>query len=184
MLELAGTTIDDTVKPAIEWIGGKPVQKLMRTAFHAFVQSAFLRLLYEWAKVATDGRGRVGAEWRLRIPANAYDTLSVVPDVAFVADLTLQPPSERQYPSVPPDIVVEVRSPGDDAVDLMKKRDFYRWWGVKLVITADPERRTIEAQEQNEPVTYLNENQTLTSRIFPSLTISVREVFAELDGLE
>jgi Uma2 family endonuclease len=184
MLELAGATIDDTVKPAIEWIGGKPVQKLMPTAFHAFVQSAFLRLLYEWAKVATGGRGRVGTEWRFRVPANAYDTLSVVPDVAFVADLTEQPQSERQYPAVPPDIVVEVRSPGDDATELVKKRDFYLWWGVKLVITADPAGRTIEAKERNQPASYLDESQTLTSSAFPSLVIPVRAVFAELDGLD
>ncbi len=66
----------------------------------------------------------------------------------------------------------------------MKKRDFYLWWGVKLVITADPADRTIEAKEQNQPASYLDESQTLTSSAFPSLVIPVRAVFAELDGLD
>ncbi len=181
MLRLTNATIDDTLKPAIEWINGKPVQKLMPTDFHAFIQAAFLRMLYTWSKITTGGRGKVGAEWRFRIPPNAYNTDSVVPDVAYLASYFDLPKAERRYPAVPPDIVVEVRSPGDDETEIIEKRDFYLWWGVKLVIIADPERRTVETQETNDAVSYLNERDTLTSTTFPTLIISLHEIFAELD---
>jgi len=181
VLRLTNATIDDTLKPAIEWINGKPVQKLMPTDFHAFIQAAFLRALYTWAKITTGGRGRVGAEWRFRTPPNSYNTDSVVPDVAYLASYFDLPKAERRYPAVPPDIIVEVRSPGDDETEIAEKRDFYLWWGVKLVIIADPERRTVETQETNDDVSYLNERDTLTSKTFPALTISLHEIFAELD---
>jgi Uma2 family endonuclease len=181
MLRLTNATIDDTIKPAIEWINGKPVQKLMPTDFHAFVQAAFVRMLYAWAKITTGGRGRVGPEWRFHVPPNSYNNESVVPDVAYLAAYFDLPKAERRYPAVPPDIAVEVRSPGDDEIEVAEKRDFYLWWGVKLVIVADPERRTVEAQEANEAISHLNEGDTLTSKAFPTLAISIDEIFAELD---
>ncbi|MBD5655636.1 MAG: Uma2 family endonuclease [Candidatus Eremiobacteraeota bacterium] len=184
MLKLTNATIDDTIKPAIEWVNGKPVQKLKPTDFHAFIQAAFLRMLYAWSKIATGGRGKVGAEWRFRIPPNSFNTDSVVPDVAYLATYFHLPKAERRYPAIPPDIVVEVRSPGDDEMEIASKRDFYLSWGVKLVIIADPELRSVEAQEINNAVSHLNESDTLTSKVFPTLGISLCEIFAELDEPE
>ena len=181
MLRLANATIDDTVKPAIEWIDGKPLQKAMPIDIHAFVQSAFLRALYAWVKIATGGRGRVGVEWRFNVAPNDFKTVSVVPDVAYLATYFDLPKADRRYPSVPPDIVVEVRSPDDRDADVVAKRTFYLWWGVKLVIVVDPERRTVETQEAGEALASLSERDTLTSKTFPTLAISLEEIFAELD---
>ncbi len=181
MLRLSNATIDDTIKPAIEWINGKPVQKLMPTDFHAFIQAAFLRALYSWARITTGGRGKVGPEWRFQIPPNSYNNESVVPDVAYLATYFDLPKTQRRYPAVPPDIVVEVRSPGDDETAIADKRQFYLQWGVKLVIIADPERRTVETQEPDGLVSYLNEGGTLISNAFPTLAIPLHEIFAELD---
>ena len=181
MLTIANATIDDSVKPAIEWIHGKPVQKLMPTDFHAFIQLAFARFLDAWARVVTHGRGRIGCEWRFIIPPNSYNTQSVVPDVAYLSTYFDLPKANRAYPNVPPDIVVEVLSPGDGPQDVADKREFYLWWGVKLVILADPETRTVEAHESAESVSYLAEHDVLTSHAFPSLVIPLSEIFAELD---
>jgi Uma2 family endonuclease len=152
----------------------------MPTDFHAFIQRALSSILAAWAKAA-NGRGKVGTEWRFTIPPNSYKTESLVPDIAYLANYFDLPKAERRYPAVPPDIAVEIRSPDDKLDDVVEKRDFYLWWGVKLVIVVDPEQRTVEAQEADAPIAYLTENDTLTSNAFPTLSIPLRELFAELD---
>ena len=181
MLAIRNAVIDDTVKPAIEWINGKAVQKLMSTDLHAILQLAFARFLDTWAKASNQKRGKVGTEWRYIIPPNSYDTESVVPDVAYLATYFDLPKADRTYPTVPPDIAVEILSPGDDLKDVEKKRKFYLWWGVKLVIIADPVKRTVEVHESPEIVAYYGEHDILSSRAFPSLEIPLRDIFAELD---
>jgi Uma2 family endonuclease len=181
MLRLATATIDDSIKPAIEWINGKPVQKLMPTDFHAFIQRALSGILAAWAKITTNGRGKVGTPWRFTIPPNSYKTESLVPDIAYLASYFDLPKAERRYPAVPPDIAVEIRSPDDKPNDVAEKRDFYLWWGVKLVIIVDPEQRTVETQEADAAIAYLTEDDTLISNAFPTLSIPLHDLFAELD---
>ena len=184
MLTIANATIDDSVKPAIEWIHGKAVQKLMPTDFHAFIQLAFARFLDAWARIVTHGRGRIGCEWRFVIPPNSYNTQSVVPDVAYLSTYFDLPKANRAYPNVPPDIVVEVLSPGDGPQDVADKREFYLWWGVKLVIIADPERLTVQTHERDGETRLLTENDTLLSKAFPTLEIRLRDMFAEIEAFE
>jgi Uma2 family endonuclease len=180
VLHLKSAAIDDTIKPAIEWIDGKPVQKLMPTDLHGLMTALFWQALFLWTKIAKT-KGFVSPEWRFRIPPNSYRTESLVPDVAYLATYYELPKAERRYPAVPPDIVVEVRSPGDELSEVAEKRTFYLWWGVKLVIIADPERRTVETQEAGGDITYLTEEDTLASNGFPTLSIDLGQLFAELD---
>jgi Uma2 family endonuclease len=182
MLSLRRGTIDDTVTPAIEWINGRAVQKLMPTDLHALMSGLFFQILFAWAKIAAPGQGLAGVEWRFNAPPNAYDNDSVVPDVAYLATYGSLPKSERRYPTIPPDIAVEVRSPADEQKDIENKRAFYLRWGVKLIIEADPERRTVHTYEQGGKGASLTENDTLTSTSFPTLTIDLAAMFAELDA--
>ena len=184
MLRLTNATIDDTVKPAIECIDGKPVQKQMPTALHAFMAGLFWQALFTWAKIAAPGRGMVGVEWRFNVPPNSYETDSVVPDVAYLATYSDLTETENRYPRVPPDIVVEIVSPGDNEADVRKKREFYLSWGVKLVIIADPERLTVDAHERDGEGRLLTENDTLLSKAFPTLEIRLRDMFAEIEAFE
>jgi Uma2 family endonuclease len=184
VLRLATATIDDSIKPAIEWINGRPVQKLLPTDFHAFIQQTLSAMLAAWAKISTGGRGKVGTEWRFNVPQDTFRTESVVPDIAYLASYFDLPKTERRYPTVPPDIAVEIRSPDDKENEVFEKRDFYLRWGVRLVIIIDPERRTVEAQETASAISYLTENDTLTSKAFPTLSIRLQELFAELDEPE
>jgi Uma2 family endonuclease len=181
VLRLDTAIIDDSIEPAIEWINGKPVQKLMPTDFHAFIQRALSGILAAWARLTTGGRGKVGTEWRFRVPQNAYETESLVPDIAYLESYFDLPKSERRYPAIPPDIAVEIRSPDDKQSDVDEKRDFYLWWGVKLVIIVDPEQRTVETHEADAAVAHLGEHDTLTSSAFPTLSIPLHDLFAELD---
>jgi Uma2 family endonuclease len=131
----------------------------------------------EGGKRSRQGRYRVA----IHDPPKQLQSESLVPDIAYLANYFDLPKAERRYPAVPPDIAVEIRSPDDKLDDVVEKRDFYLWWGVKLVIVVDPEQRTVEAQEADAPIAYLTENDTLTSNAFPTLSIPLRDLFAELD---
>lgn len=181
MLALDNTSIDDAVKPAIEWINGRPVQKLMPTDLHAILQLAFARFLDTWEKSLANKRGKVGTEWRFIIPPNSYQTESLVPDVAYLANYFDLPKDERTYPNIPPQIAVEILSPGDDPNEVDSRRKFLLWWGVKLVLIADPEQRTVEYHESEDYFGKLNAADTFASLAFRTLSIPLQPIFAELD---
>jgi Uma2 family endonuclease len=180
MLEIRSAIIDDTIKPAIEWINGKAVQKLMPTDAHGILQLAFATFLQRWAK-SENPTGKVIPEWRFIAPPNAYKTESVVPDVAYVARYFELQKADRRYPAIPPDIVVEILSPDDTEGGVASRQRFFRWWGVKLVMIVDPEHRTVTAAEESSGIRQFGETDVVTSSAFPSLAISLREIFAELD---
>jgi len=184
MLAIENTIIDESVKPAIEWINGRPVQKLMPTDLHGILQLAFAKFIEAWAKIYERRRGKVITEWRFIIPPNSYNTESLVPDVAYLSNYFDLPKSERTYPRIPPEIAVEILSPGDDATEVESRRKFFLWWGVKLVLIADAEQRTVEYHESEEYFGKLNENDTFTSAVFPTLSIPLKPIFAELDEPE
>jgi Uma2 family endonuclease len=120
MLAIRSAIIDDTAKPAIEWINGTPVQKPMPTDLHGILQLAFATFL-------------------------------------------------------------KASSPDDAKEDVATRQSFFLWWGVKLVLIADPVNRTVEAHEPSKPVRFFGEADIVTSSSFPSLAIPLREIFAELD---
>jgi Uma2 family endonuclease len=181
MLAIDNTIIDETVKPAIEWINGRPVQKLMPTDLHGILQLAFAKVIEAWAQRYESKSGKVITEWRFIIPPNSYKTESLVPDVADLSTYFDLPESDRTYPRIPPDIAVEILSPGDDASEVDSRRKFFLWWGVRLILIADPEQRTVEYHESEEYFGKLSENDTLTSLAFPTLSVPLKPIFAELD---
>jgi Uma2 family endonuclease len=180
MLAIQHSEIDDTIKPAIEWIDGRPVQKLMPTDWHAFLQLAFAEHVKAWVR-SQSLPGRVGTEWRFVIPPNSHETESLVPDVAYLARYFELAKGERKYPQIPPDIVVEILSPDDRAAVVAKRRRFYLWWGVKLVLIVNPDARTVEAHESSTRSTVFDENERLTSESFPSLSLPLNQIFAEIN---
>ena len=64
-----------------------------------------------------------------------------VPDVSFIARARLPLPGQRGFSPVPPDLAVEVLSPGDSGRYLLDKVGEYLASGVRLVWIIDPEDR-------------------------------------------
>ncbi len=63
------------------------------------------------------------------------------PDAAFVSNERLPPPDVTGYAELAPDLVVEVRSRGDRAGEIIEKTNAWLRAGVRLVWHIDPERR-------------------------------------------
>jgi Uma2 family endonuclease len=82
-----------------------------------------------------------------------------------------------------PDLCVEVLSPSTRELDREAKRVLYARHGVVELWLVDPDARTVELfrlqEEPHKPTGIYGEGQTLISGLFPELTISVNEVFAQ-----
>jgi Uma2 family endonuclease len=83
---------------------------------------------------------------------------------------------------VVPDLAVEVVNEGNTAGEMARKRHEYFATGVQLVWLVDPRTRTVEVYTAPDQLTLLHEEQTLDgSTVLPGFTLSLRELFAELD---
>jgi hypothetical protein len=85
-------------KPALEWIGGRAVQKVSPQYTHAALQARVLGMLGTWA----EGTGRVGPEWRFRLAPRGDERLvhpvlaGFTPSVdELLGAPTLRPPTRR-----------------------------------------------------------------------------------------
>jgi Uma2 family endonuclease len=168
-------------KPETEWIAGRAVQKVMPNTDHSILQLAFAEALKAWAKAGD--RGRVGTEWRVRVSIPGIPVHPLVPDVAFISFARLRslPKQERQYPSVPPEIVVEILSPTDEPKDVEAKRKEYLAWGVSMVLIVDPASRSMESYDSEGIHGTIGAIESYTPPAFPDLDLPMRALFAELD---
>src|SRR5579863_2340109 len=109
------------VKPALEWIGGRAVQKVSPRRKHALAQTRFAMALETWARAG--GRGTVGTEWEFRLKPPGEMRRPLVPDVAFISfeRLPFDDEAASDMPHVAPDVVVEILSPSDRITDIDEK---------------------------------------------------------------
>jgi Uma2 family endonuclease len=132
-----------------------------------------------WAR----GKGQVGTEWRFRLAPEGEVRRPLVPDVSYVSYDRLRglSPENRELPPIGPEIAIEVRSPDNHAGYLRHKRSVYFATGTYIVIEIDPANRTIVVDDvDGTHAVFTGDDVALASR-YPSLRMSLREVFAELD---
>jgi len=169
-------------KPETEWIGGQAVQKTMPTTGHSIIQKAFLDVLGRWADA--DNRGLAGAEWRFRVSRPNIPVHPLVPDVAYMSFARLRslPAADRQTPTLPPEIVVEVLSPDDKPKNVKSKREDFLAWGVTLDVIANPQTRTVEFFDADGGYDKVDDRAAIyTHPTFSDLHFPVQAIFAKLD---
>jgi Uma2 family endonuclease len=181
-LEL-GDWLEERGKPGWEWIAGRPVQKLMGTDWHSFMQAELVVQLRAWQP-----EGKVGPEWRITPPPNNYETRSLVPDVVYLSAPRYYalPKGERRYPTVAPEVVVEILSPRQSMSQINIKRRVCLGWGVALVLVIDPYAATLIAYHAERPEgTSFARTDTFTKQLagLPPLTLSLPTIFALTDEL-
>ena len=108
-------------KPYFEYWFGEPIQKTMPTWLHAVLQVIMCEALRRAGY-------RSGSEVELRIDAQ----WEPVPDVVA----TLKP--VKDYPTEPVEIVVEILSPDDKLVQVIKKCHQYQRIGTERIFVLDP----------------------------------------------
>ena len=86
--------------------------------------------------------------------------------------------AKRGHLTIAPDLVIEVRSPGDPWKGIFVKVGEYLNAGVEVVCVLDPERRTATVYQATEPEFTLQEDQELTfPTVLPGFAVRVAHFF-------
>jgi Uma2 family endonuclease len=103
----------------------------------------------------------------------------VKPDVAFIRADRLPPERELEDPlTVVPDLVVEVRSPGDRPSTIDRKIERYRRAGVPLVWLVRPRERTVTVFAQGQEPRVLGINDVLDGGdVLPDFRLALSDLF-------
>ena len=108
-----------------------------------------------------------------------------IPDVSFISwdrfpDGKLP---QTPIPAVAPDLAVEVLSEGNTEGEMRRKLHDYFAAGVRLVWYVDPRSRTAAVYTRPSNASVLGESDVLTGGdVLPGFELSLRELFAEMDG--
>lgn len=177
-------TVDDLIlantrsKPLCELIDQTLVEKAM--GFEASVVAvAIARILGNF--VAARRLGLVsGADGMFQLLASSVRG----PDVAFVSRERL--PEGRfpadAYPTLAPDLAVEVLSPGNTKGEMSRKRIEYFHSGVRLVWMVDCVNRSVAVYTSPSAVRVLSEEATIDGGdVLPGFTSPVADFFIDLD---
>jgi len=115
--------------------------------------------------------------------AQLFPSLVRGPDVAFISWERLpgrKPPTDA-YPTIVPEIVIEIISAGNTRAEMARKRREYFQAGVRLVWMVDPLRRSVAVFTSVTESTVLQDDQSLEGGdVLPGLAIPLPEVFAVL----
>ena len=121
-----------------------------------------------------------GADGMFRLLANSVRG----PDVAFVSRERLPGgkfPTEA-YPSIAPDLVVEVLSPGNTKGEMSRKRIEYFHSQVRLVWMVDCVDRSVAVYTSPNSVRVLTEEETIDGGdVLPEFSLPVADFFADLE---
>ncbi len=105
-----------------------------------------------------------------------------MPDVAIILRSRLPGgalPTDPICP-VPPDLAIEILSPGNTRKEIAKKLKVYFRSGVKLAWVVNPRKRTVQVYSSPHDFTELGESDRLDAGdILPGFSLSIQEWFAE-----
>jgi Uma2 family endonuclease len=99
------------------------------------------------------------------------------PDVAYVRGGRWSA-TKAGYPTVAPDLVVEVVSPSQTGPSIEEKTAIYRAAGVRLVWIIDPERRTVRVYRHDGGENLLTEQDEIDGEdVLPGFKLPVFQLF-------
>jgi Uma2 family endonuclease len=128
-------------KPALEFFDGNVTQKLAAKRSHSAIQTLLGAELHVFARAK--GLGEVYVELRCNFGGS-----SIVPDLCFF-DRSRVPREEDV--SIPPDLVVEVISPGQTVKHLAARLEWCIDHGVRLGWLIHPRKQTVTVVREGAP---------------------------------
>ena len=139
--------LPDNVKPALEWVNNRILQKVSPKRKHALAQSRFASALSTWADAG--GYGMVGTEWHFQVRPAGEISRTLVPDIAFLSydRMPVEELETTDIPRIAPDVVVEVRSPDDREEDVEEKVRVYLKAGTRVVFLVDTEQKIVTVRD-------------------------------------
>ncbi len=156
-----------------EFIDGKAVAKMSPKKFHSKLTRALLYLIDEWCK----GKGEVYPELAVKLTKKGKDWMPV-PELLYLAAERFPEDWEEDVAcSVPPNLVIEIISPGQTFGQLTAKAKDYLDAGVLRVWVVDSKARSITVfYPDAPPQTYMGDTLLIDS-LFEGLELTAEQVF-------
>jgi Uma2 family endonuclease len=102
----------------------------------------------------------------------------LVPDAAFVSKARARIVTPGRFAEGPPDLAVEVRSPSDSWISVVRKAGLWLAHGTRVVWAIDPEaRRVVVFRGLDEPVTLGPRDMLDGAPVLPRLRFRVDRLF-------
>ena len=164
--------VDDV---AYELVEGEAIAKMSPKRFHSRIAGTLYTFLGNWSK----NKGEVGIEWAVTLKRNGKDWIPV-PDLLYISYQRL--PLERfedEACPFPPELAIEIISPGQSFGDLSQKAVNYLNAGVARVWIVDSKSKTITVFYPDLPPQVKQGKDSLTDEILPDLDITVEQVFQQ-----
>lgn len=156
-----------------ELIEGKAVPKMSPKRFHSRVTGAIFLLLNEWI----EDRGEIGIEWGIVLKRKGEDWLPI-PDLLYISynRLPLDRFEDEACP-IPPELVIEIISPGQSFGNLSGKATDYLQAGVNRVWLIDSQAKSITIFYPDAPPQTKREDDSLQDELLPELQLTVKQIF-------
>jgi Uma2 family endonuclease len=161
-----------------EFVNGEAIPKykdeeMSPKFFHSRFQKTLLILLDQ----CLQNKGRVEVEWAVKLKINNQDWLPVA-DLTYISyNLLAADWLQDEACPVPPELVIEIISPGQTFGEMVQKATDYLEAGVSRVWVVDTRARTITIFTPDQvPITY-RDNQLISDNLLPGLEITPNEVF-------
>ncbi len=160
-----------------ELVAGSIVPVTPTSDEHGGYEAAIASILFSFVRAHGLGKvrsGEVGVYTR-RNP----DTIRAV-DVLFISQERYDRRGATPFLDVPPDLIVEILSPGNSWLDTMQKvREFFSI-GVRLVWLVDPLSKSVFAYRSITDVReFTIDDQLPGDDVLPGLSVAVRDIFAD-----
>ena len=164
---------------AYELVDGKAIPKVSPKFFHSRLQKTLLFLIEAWCT----GIGRVEPEWAVSLKRNDRDWVPT-PDLLYISYDRL-PRSWRRNEAcpVPPELAIEIISPGQTMEDFENKSRDYFNAGVTRVWVIDPEVVSITAFFPDGTRQFYTGDTKIVDNLLPGLELSPEFVFEEAELL-
>ena len=164
---------------AYELIDGQAVPKVSPKYFHSALQGTLVILLRTWCK----GKGRAHPSWAIALERHGQGWVPT-PDVTYISYERL-PRSWRRNEAcpVPPELAIEIISPGQTLKDFEDKAKDYFAAGVSRVWVIDPEAMSIRAFSPDGKVTLYTDDMPIVDTLLPGLELTPLLVFEEAELL-
>ena len=166
-------------EPPLEFWHGEVTQKVAPKLPHGALQYGFARRIDDHP--ALRQRFRVFTETRV-----IFTGVSTVPDLVVYRRERVPRDARGQvaeYFTTPPDIAVEIVSPGQSRTRLLARCRWYVANGVRLAVFADPRRRVVRLVRPGvESADWRGPDLLDLSDVLPGFTLTVDEFFAPLSA--
>ncbi|PAX60657.1 Uma2 family endonuclease [Brunnivagina elsteri] len=156
-----------------ELVDGQIIPKMSPKFHHSKLTRTFIKILEE----LTQERGEVCPEWSIKLTRRQRDWVPT-PDLLYISNQHL--PSnwdENEACPVPPDLVIEIISPGQTFGQMTAKAEDYLNAGILRVWVVDSQARSITVfYPDAAPQTYVGE-ELLVDSLFPELNFTAEKIF-------